>query len=673
MVLDDEDDEGLREVDAKSISDFKASVQEALSLATTCHSMKSLAIATQMLENNMTKLEQHFELEPEKNYAASLKLCCQLQDSLVVTLGNSCLKENHPRRVAADQAMTTYLELTAKVNKPHKEESKPKLSSETGLGGMKYALHSAPTFSGDQKDFQSFWAEFKQIHSTPHFSEAAKLAYLKQGQLDLDIKRRISENIENGDAYSDVIEKFTKQFDWPRQMHRIYVNSIVQLPQVKPSRSSILDCVNTVNSAINGMKKLGQCNVESLITSVVEDLLPPELKARWSDVTLADKKVPPISKLLEFLEERADQPQYSGKGSTPSWSLEKKPCNKQKSAAKKGSVNVTVTQPSKSYPQQIESQAGRPAALGKWQQRLNQGGAFPIRYTCPDCSEAHYAFSCPKFKEKTLAQRKVFVNDQSLCFKCLKPGHGVGECRNKNVCRICEGRHHVMLHTAEGVVTPPISVGTVNTVHSQGNQHSFLRKKLLQTCELEAAGPTGKKLRVRAFIDEGADSSSITARAAQILQLKPLKQSVEVTAFGSAEQQCCQIANFSISSYAKKDWNLPVSSLIVKKIMGLQPRQEASKIRQLVKNQGLTPADPNFDKPGKIDVLLGADVIPFIQSRDGATDSVVARDTVFGHVFLGTYDSLPDSIPVVSNVQIVGTRVADCQARDELSLAVTKF
>ena len=672
VVLDEETDEGLREVDAKSISDFKNSVQEALSLASTCHSMKSLAIATQMLENNMTKLEQHFELEPEKNYAASLKLCCQLQDSLVVTLGNSCLKDSHPQRVAADQAMTTYLELTARVNKPHKEESKPKLSSETGLGGMKYALHSAPTFSGDQKDFQSFWSEFKQIHNTLHFSEAAKLAYLKQAQLDLDIKRRISENIENGDAYSDVIEKFTKQFDRPRQMHRIYVSSIMQLPQVKPSRSSILDCVNTVNSAIKGMKRLGQYEVDYLITSVVEDLLPPELKARWSDVTLTDKKVPPISKLLEFLEERADQPQYSGKGVTPSY-VEKKPFTKQKSVSKKGSVNVTVTQPSKPHPQQSESQAGKAAALGKGQQRLNQGVAFPIRYTCPDCSEAHYAFSCPKFKEKTLAQRKVFVNNQSLCFKCLKPGHGVGECRNRNMCRICEGRHHVMLHPTEGVVTPPISVGTVNTVHSQGNQHSFMRKKLLQTCELEAAGPTGKKLRVRAFIDEGADSSSITARAAQILQLEPLKQSVEVIAFGSAEQQCCQIANFSISSYAKKDWNLPVSALIVKKIMGLQPRQEASKIRQLVENQGLTPADPNFDKPGRIDVLLGADVIPFIQSKDGATDSVVARDTVFGHVFLGTYDSLPDSIPVVSNVQIVRTKVADSQARDDLSLAVIKF
>ena len=228
IVLDEEENEEIREADAVSITRFKASVQEALRQATICHSMKALDIATQMLRNSLQKLEQHYDVDPDKNYSASLKLCCQLQDSLVVTIGTACLEETHPQRIAADLAMTEYLELTAKVNKPHpSSETKPRLSSETGLGGMKYALHAAPTFSGDQKDYQSFWAEFKQIHETSHFSEAAKLAYLKQGQQDLDIRRRIAENIENGDAYSDVVEKFRKQFDRPRQMHKIHVKNIL--------------------------------------------------------------------------------------------------------------------------------------------------------------------------------------------------------------------------------------------------------------------------------------------------------------------------------------------------------------------------------------------------------------------------------------------------------------
>ena len=145
-------------------------------------------------------------------------------------------------------------------------------------------------------------------------------------------------------------------------MHKIYVGSLVQLSQVKPSRSAILDCVNTVNSAINGLNRLGQCDVESFVTSLVEELLPLQLRAKWADHTLGAKKVPPISKLLEFMEQRDDQPQYLDK--TPSV-VEKKFGLKQKVVPKKGSVNVSVTQPIQVAPPTVEPQAGRPVSVGK--------------------------------------------------------------------------------------------------------------------------------------------------------------------------------------------------------------------------------------------------------------------------------------------------------------------
>ena len=61
-------------------------------------------------------------------------------------------------------------------------------------------------------------------------------------------------------------------------------------------------------------------------------------------------------------------------------------------------------------------------------------------------------------------------------------------------------------------------------------------------------GPTGKRVTLRAFIDEGADSSSITTRASKMLQLKALKQVVEVTAFGDTGTQQCKVANLTSQS-----------------------------------------------------------------------------------------------------------------------------
>ena len=73
--MDEEENEEIREADAASITRFKTSVQEALRQATICHSMKALDIATQMLRNSLQKLEQHYDVDPDKNYSASLKLC----------------------------------------------------------------------------------------------------------------------------------------------------------------------------------------------------------------------------------------------------------------------------------------------------------------------------------------------------------------------------------------------------------------------------------------------------------------------------------------------------------------------------------------------------------------------------------------------------------------------
>ena len=326
-----------------------------------------------------------------------------------------------------------------------------------------------------------------------------------------------------------------------------------------------------------------------------------------------------------------------------------------------------------SHPQQVEPQSSRRPSDDRGQDRGGQGMSYQIKYTCPECSEYHYAFSCPRFKEKTVSQRKAHVSTHSLCYKCLKPGHGVGECRNKVNCRICEGRHNVLLHPSEGVSPTTSVAGAVNTLHSQSPGHSFTKRKLLQTCEVEAMGPTGKKLTLRAFIDEGADSSSITSRASKMLQLRALKQVVEVTAFGDVGTQQCKVANLTISSRKRQDWSLPVSAIIVDKIMGLQPRLGAESIRELVEEQGLDPADPRFDQPGKVDLLLGADVIPFIQSPEGANHSVIAKNTVFGHVFLGTYDAVPDTIPVVSSIQVMSTGAVAAKEKDDLSQAVTRF
>ena len=70
-----------------------------------------------------------------------------------------------------------------------------------------------PTFSGRQKDWQSFWTAFRDIHESPRFTESTKLGYLREAQKDVSLYNQICQNIENGDPYAEVLSGLKNQFE----------------------------------------------------------------------------------------------------------------------------------------------------------------------------------------------------------------------------------------------------------------------------------------------------------------------------------------------------------------------------------------------------------------------------------------------------------------------------
>ena len=225
-------------------------------------------------------------------------------------------------------------------------------------------------------------------------------------------------------------------------MHWIYVNQLLETGQVKPYKSSIIDCTNTLQSVWDGLTRLGQCDVQSVLTTFTESLLPKELRTRWEDETITSKAVPPVQKLIEFLKLRSTQQQYEDKGHYSAPAAEKKSFPK-KSSGYKGSASSQPSQAPTGQP----SQAPAPQAKSN-SQKAKPSSFTPCRYSCPLCPEAHYAYSCKTFRHKSVSQRMEFIKAQSLCSKCLKPGHTADDCRNDRVCSVCKGEHNTLIHGA---------------------------------------------------------------------------------------------------------------------------------------------------------------------------------------------------------------------------------
>ncbi|KAM9429662.1 uncharacterized protein ACWYII_017688 isoform 1-T4 [Salvelinus alpinus] len=67
--------------------------------------------------------------------------------------------------------------------------------------------------------------------------------------------------------------------------------------------------------------------------------------------------------------------------------------------------------------------------------------------SCVFCEmSGHSLHKCCKFMDKPTTERQKFVQENKLCFGCLRPGHHSKDCDNRNTCDTCQRRHPSCLH-----------------------------------------------------------------------------------------------------------------------------------------------------------------------------------------------------------------------------------
>lgn len=65
---------------------------------------------------------------------------------------------------------------------------------------------------------------------------------------------------------------------------------------------------------------------------------------------------------------------------------------------------------------------------------------------CMCCGENHSIHKCKSLIEKSVEDKRKFIQDNKLCYACLRKGHNSKDCRNKAMCSICKRHHPTPLH-----------------------------------------------------------------------------------------------------------------------------------------------------------------------------------------------------------------------------------
>ncbi|XP_055922135.1 uncharacterized protein LOC129953210 [Eupeodes corollae] len=268
--------------------------------------------------------------------------------------------------------------------------------------------------------------------------------------------------------------------------------------------------------------------------------------------------------------------------------------------------------------------------------------------------------------------KKTSSNTNNLCFNCLSNSHFTQNCTSTFTCSTCHQKHHSLLHlngaanatqVTENIPVPQSNKATSSSVHtSQSGSESTapltaiasannaclaeneIAPVLLATALIKFLIPAGQPLLLRALLDQGSESSFITESAAQLLNLKKEKNRVKVIGVGESNVSTSNWkVTLTILSNVNTDFTLQLNALVLPKLSAILPTHKIPMSNwNHLKNIEL--ADPKFNKPSKIDILLGSDAYSSIILEGlikGPQGTPIAQRTELGWVLSGGIS--PDS------------------------------
>ena len=259
-------------------------------------------------------------------------------------------------------------------------------------------------------------------------------------------------------------------------------------------------------------------------------------------------------------------------------------------------------------------------------------------------------YLCTQFKAMSHEIKRQVLKTNRLCNNCLGGGHFRAQCKSAHRCRVCQKAHHTLLHTEPPVVPeppPPDPPGTIN-VGSAPAATGLQSNLLLMTCRVLLKAPDGTFVEARALLDNGSCASFISERLATTLSLPRKPVHLRVSGIGglSHKPPLQSVTTFEVRSLSGA--GIEVTAVIVPKVTCDLPTAPVAFDLNWSHLSDIPLADPGFGQPGRIDVLLGADVFVGILRegrRKGPGNSPTAFETDLGWVLCGNTGASSFSTP----------------------------
>ncbi|XP_055586460.1 uncharacterized protein LOC129739089 [Uranotaenia lowii] len=269
---------------------------------------------------------------------------------------------------------------------------------------------------------------------------------------------------------------------------------------------------------------------------------------------------------------------------------------------------------------------------------------------CEFCQGPHMNFQCNILSSLDFEKRMEKVKASGVCFNCLRKGHSSRDCQSKKTCRKCGKRHHTQLHNestksfeaaSSSAPTPhpeelkekqeQTTATAWFTHHIQSSKTVFLLTAMVNTVDVR-----NQLQPCRILLDCGSQVNFVREEFAQRLGLRLQQVTVPIRGINGVKTLARSKVVIQLQSRCT-DFKKSIECLVTPTVTGEIPSSNIQVTNWNIP-VGVQLADPEFHKPGKIDVLVGAELF-FQLMRPGciklADDLPELRETKLGWIVSG--------------------------------------
>ncbi|KAL0902136.1 hypothetical protein ABMA27_000080 [Loxostege sticticalis] len=449
-----------------------------------------------------------------------------------------------------------------------------------------------PVFSGHYQH----WLEFRDtfislIHSRTDIDNINKLHYLRAS-----LKGSASLVIDNLDVRADNYEAAWKlvcdRFDNKRLLVNNHVQALFNVEHLQTeSCSGIRHLIDLTNKNLRALSTLGQPTQhwDTLVIHMMAEKLDPLTHRQWEEHRNTLTNFPSLEIFIQFLSNRADL-------------LETLQENKNNN----NNTNKIESSKTNSYLQTTKHKQN--TYNNNKKEIKSNNNNFKKSYQCTMCKQNHFLFNCESFRALPIETRIQKASDAKVCLNCLRPGHVENKC-SLVPCKYCKKLHNTLLHLHESTPTPGPSVPINNFANSTdfNKQITTPPHVLLSTAMVKVLDSKGAVHQARVLLDNGSTANFVTKALCGKLGLSQRSASATVTGINNNTSYSTQSCSLTIMSIHDDSFKLTLDCHILPQITKSLPSSFIN-IDHINLPLGIHLADPSFNIPSAIDILVGADV-----------------------------------------------------------------